>query len=94
MNVAERIRILREKAGYSQNELANRSGVSQSHLRRVELGQSRITVDHLQMICDALGISLRDFFDYTVEQDELSKVVSNLTTKQKQHLLEFLKSLK
>lgn len=94
MNVAERIRILREKAGYSQNELANRSGVSQSHLRRVELGQSRITVDHLQMICDALGISLRDFFDYTAEQDELSKVVSNLTTKQKQHLLEFLKSLK
>lgn len=94
MNVAERIRILREKAGYSQNELANRSGVSQSHLRRVELGQSRIIVDHLQMICDALGISLRDFFDYTAEQDELSKVVSNLTTKQKQHLLEFLKSLK
>ena len=94
MNVAERIRIFREKAGYSQNELANRSGVSQSHLRRVELGQSRITVDHLQMICDALGISLRDFFDYTAEQDELSKVVSNLTTKQKQHLLEFLKSLK
>lgn len=94
MNVAERIRILREKAGYSQNELANRSGVSQSHLRRVELGQSRITVDHLQMICDALGISLRDFFDYTAEQDELSKAVSNLTTKQKQHLLEFLESLK
>ena len=94
MNVAERIRILREKAGYSQNELANRSGVSQSHLRRVELGQSRITVDHLQMICDALGISLRDFFDYTAEQDELSKAVSNLTPKQKQHLIEFLESLK
>ena len=50
MNVSERIRILREKAGYSQNILAELAGISQSHLRRVELGQSRITVDHLQMI--------------------------------------------
>ena len=93
MNVSERIRILREKAGYSQNLLAGLSGISQSHLRRVELGESRITVDHLQMICDALGISLKDFFDYTVEQDELSEAISTLTPKQKQLLTNFLKSL-
>ena len=50
MNISERIRKLREQCGYTQNALAERSGVSQSHLRRVELGQADITVGHLQML--------------------------------------------
>lgn len=93
MNVGKRIEELRKKAGYTQNALAERSGLSQSHVRRVELGQSRITVDHLQMICDTLGISLRDFFDDGIEQDELCRAIASLSTKQKLHLANFLKSL-
>ena len=93
MEVGERIRLLREKAGFSQNELAGRAGVSQTHLRRVELGQSGITIDHLQMVCDALGISLKEFFDFATEQDEFSEATANLSPKQKQLLLAFLKSL-
>ena len=93
MEVGERIRLLREKAGFSQNELAGRAGVSQTHLRRVELGQSGITIDHLQMVCDALGILLKDFFDSGDSQDELWVAIANLTPKQKQLLIAFLKSL-
>ena len=85
--------MLREKAGYSQNELAGIAGVSQSHLRRVELGQADITVDHLQLICDVFGITLKEFFDYTEEQDECSAIIATLSPKQKYLLLEFLKSL-
>lgn len=93
MNVGKRISELREKAGYTQNRLAELSGVSQSHLRRVELAQSRITVDHLEMICDALGVSLKDFFDEGNDNDEFSMAVATLTPKQKMRLLEFIKSL-
>ena len=93
MAIGERIRLLREKKDYSQNRLAELSGISQSHLRRVELGESRISVDHLQMVCDALGVSLKEFFDYTNEQDELISVISTLSPKQKKLLLEILKSL-
>ncbi|MBO5224664.1 MAG: helix-turn-helix transcriptional regulator [Clostridia bacterium] len=93
MNVNERIRTLREKAGYSQNELAGIAGISQTHLRRVELGQAGITVDHLRMVCDALGVTLKDFFDYASEDDEFSQATANLTPHQKQLLLSFLKSL-
>lgn len=93
MTVSERIRILREKADYSQNGLAIRAGISQSHLRRIELGQAGITVDHLQLICDVFDISLKEFFDYTAEQDECSAIIATLTPKQKHLLLEFLKSL-
>ena len=58
MEVGKRIEELREKRGYSQNRLAEWAGVSQTHLRRVELGEADITVGHLRLICDALGISL------------------------------------
>lgn len=93
MNVGERLRLLREKAGFSQNELANRADVSQTHLRRVELGQAGISVDHLQMVCDALGITLKDFFDVAANQNDFLEAIANLTPKQKQLLIAFLKSI-
>ena len=93
MDVGERIRLLRNKAGFSQNELAGRAGVSQTHLRRVELGQAGITVDHLQMVCDALGMTMKEFFDVDENQDDFASAIANLTPKQKQFLMAFLKSL-
>ena len=44
MNISERLSNLRKQCGYTQNGLAERAGVSQTHLRRVELGQADITV--------------------------------------------------
>lgn len=89
MLVGERIRALREHIGYSQNKLAEWAGISQTHLRRVELGEADITVGHLQLICDALGITLRDFFaEILPEEDPLSF----LSPKQKALLWEFCKS--
>lgn len=93
MNIGERIRILREKSGYTQNSLADKAGVSQTHLRRVELGQADITIGHLQLVCDALDISVRDFFNINEEAEELSIAMANLTPKQKRLLIEFLKSI-
>ena len=93
MNIGDRIRILREKSGNSQNSLAEKAGVSQTHLRRVELGQADITVGHLQLICDALEISVKDFFNVNEEAEELSVAMANLTPKQKRLLIEFLKSI-
>ena len=93
MNVGERIKDLRIEGGYTQNSLADKAGVAQTHLRRVELGQADITVGHLQLVCDALGISLKDFFNVSDEIEELAVVMANLTPKQKKLLLEFLKSI-
>ncbi len=93
MKVGERIRALRERAGFNQNKLAEWAGVSQTHLRRVELGQADITVGHLQLICDALGISMKDFFNVSEEKEETAVAMSGLTPRQKSLLIEFLKSL-
>ena len=93
MEVGKRIEELREKRGYSQNRLAEWAGVSETHLRRVELGEADITVGHLRLICDALGISLKDFFSESDETDEITAAVSALSVKQRKLLSEFLKSL-
>ncbi len=93
MNIGDRIKTLREKSGYTQNALAEKASVSQTHLRRVELGQADITVGHLQLVCDALEISVKDFFNFNDEAEELSVALSNLSPKQKKLLIDFLKSL-
>ena len=93
MDVGKRIKQFREQNKYSQNYLADIAGISQTHLRRVELGSADITVGHLQLVCDALGISLKDFFNVSEEQEDISSAISNLTPKQRNLLLEFLKSI-
>lgn len=93
MDVSKRLRDLREKCGYTQNGLAERAGVSQTHLRRVELGQADITVSHLQLLCDAMSITLKEFFEEVTETDEIAVAFSKLSPKQKKLLLAFLESL-
>ena len=93
MNVGKRLVSLREKCGLTQNGLAERAGVSQTHLRRVELGQADITVGHLQLLCDAMSISIQEFFEEESRSDEVAVAFSKLSPKQKTLLLTFLESL-
>lgn len=93
MDVNKRIISLRERCGLTQNGLAERAGVSQTHLRRVELGEADITVGHLQLLCDAMSISLQEFFEEATNSDEISVALSKLSPKQKSLLLTFLESL-
>ena len=93
MDVGKRIISLRERCGLTQNGLAERSGVSQTHLRRVELGQADITIGHLQLLCDAMCISLQDFFTEESNSDEMAVALSKLSPKQKALLLKFIDSL-
>ena len=93
MDVSKRLAALRKQCGYTQNGLAERAGVSQSHLRRVELGESDITIGHLQLLCDAMNITLKEFFDDATSEDELAVALSRLSPKQRQRLLSFMESL-
>ena len=93
MDVSKRIIHLREKCGLTQNGLAERAGVSQTHLRRVELGQADITIGHLQLLCDAMSISMQEFFEEESEVDDIAAAFAKLSPKQKTLLLTFLESL-
>ncbi len=58
--VGERIRQERERAGYSQRQLAERSMLSQPTLNRIELGsRPRVTLVEIDRIASALDIPVR-----------------------------------
>lgn len=97
MEVGKRITYFRTKKGYSVNRLANLSGISQSYLRDVELGNKNPTVEILSYLCDALHITLCDFFnDQTQDRLDSSPLLSRiyqLTPAQQEAFLKLLDSL-
>ncbi|MGN1478336.1 MAG: helix-turn-helix domain-containing protein [Acutalibacteraceae bacterium] len=92
MDVGKRIVDLRLKKDLSTNKLANLAGISQSYLRDIELGKKQPTVEYLGYICDALKISLKDFFDEEKDK-ELEKSIFKLTEIQQSKLMDFLNTL-
>lgn len=97
MDVGKRIAQLREARGWTTNRLANMCGLSQSFLRAVELGEKGISVENLQVVCDALQISLQQFFAVPEgdiqQEDRLLIQIGKLTDSQRKALTDFLEAL-
>ena len=56
--LGERIRNYRRKKGWSQEELANVSGLHRTYVGSVERGEKNLTLSTLQTIAKTLGISI------------------------------------
>ena len=95
MKVGERITELRNLRGITVNKLANLAGVSQSHLRDIELGIKNPTIETLSYICDGLRISISGFFD--IEKNDISPFlmssIKHLNEEQQKLLSDFLESI-
>lgn len=59
INVGETIADARKRKGLSQKQLAERAGISQSHLARIELGTMCPTIRTAERILLELGLELR-----------------------------------
>lgn len=94
MDVGKRIIYLREKKNYTTNKLANLAGISQSHLREIELGKRSPTIETLSYFCDALGIDLAEFFDDDSKINPFLIVsLKQLSDEQQQSLAEILNTV-
>ena len=58
-DIAMQVIQLREKAGLTQAQLAERCGVDQADISRIERGSTSPTTKTLQRIADALGAEVR-----------------------------------
>lgn len=99
IDIASRLKFLREKRGMSIYRLAREAKVSQSFLSAIEAGQKVPTVTTLQKICEALGISLAEFFtDKPIQVPNYLRPLLDesrcLKPEQIKKLTEFLASLK
>lgn len=62
MDIGKRLKELMDTIGITPTELHQRSGVSRSMADDVIKGKKAPTVDTIQKWCDALGVTLKDFF--------------------------------
>jgi transcriptional regulator with XRE-family HTH domain len=54
VSVGESVRIIRELQGYSQNELARRTGISQATISAIENDRVRLGVERAKILAQAL----------------------------------------
>jgi len=59
-----RLQILRERNGWSQRELAKRSGVTNSVISTIEQGRVSPSISSLEKILSGFPVSLREFFAF------------------------------
>jgi transcriptional regulator with XRE-family HTH domain len=87
-----KIKSFRKIMGISQMELAGIVGISYQQIQKYEKGISRISVDRLKQIADALGVPITEFFaseDYKVS--ETPAAYSTMTDDELQLLLHYRK---
>ena len=90
--IGKKIKTLREERDWTQGKLATKAGISPSYIPDLENGKKCPSVEILNEICFAFGISLADFFSEK-KKDNLVDKLSSLNENQKQLLNEFLNSL-
>ena len=77
---ANRLRLLRQARGYSQQKLADIANVEQSTIKRIELRQLAPTLDLLISLSRALALEVRDLVDdpaITHSDPEVSPAVAS-----------------
>ncbi len=100
MNIMERIDELCKQRNISKYRLSQITGISQSAFSKMARQQSSLSLETIQRICDALGISLAQFFsesekypDLTLSQIQLLDSWNLLDEKKRAYALLMIKNL-
>ena len=70
--VGKRVRYLRNIKGLRQKDLADQAGVNFQQINKYESAEDRISASRLYMICEALDITLVDFFAGLYEEESMA----------------------
>ena len=84
MTIGENIRIARKKSGLTQEELAERLGITFKAVSGWENGKYQPTIETLNKLLSPMGITLAEFFnengDVSVLTDREKEVVASFRT--------------
>src|ERR1043165_7614182 len=77
--VGRKIRQLRRQRKLTQVELAEKIGIHQSDLSRMEQGEYKVGLDTLLKILQCFDLSIGDFFDETARADNMVETYRSLS---------------
>jgi len=79
MNIHDKIRIIRQSKGYTQQFVADKLNIDTINYGRIERGQSKFTVDRLLDLCKILETSPAILFSETFdEKDNTQKILEQI----------------
>lgn len=100
IDVLERVTYYRTQKGWSEYQLAEKSGLTQSTISSWYRKNMIPSILSLEKICNAFGITLSQFFStedddfsLTILEKELLAEANRLTEQQKTALIQFFKTL-
>ncbi|MED0760497.1 helix-turn-helix transcriptional regulator [Aneurinibacillus thermoaerophilus] len=98
MDIGQRVKDLRTLKGMKVVELAKKAHISQPYLSDIEKGRTTPSIDKLTSICEALDVTLGEFFGYTPNLPpdllQLIETAKKLTPEERKALTTFLQTLK
>ncbi|MDO5437401.1 MAG: helix-turn-helix transcriptional regulator [bacterium] len=84
-NFGKRVRELRLQSGLTQEELAEKIGISPKSLSQIELGGNFVSADTLELICSTLNISPDILFNFNkidaTKEDLVEEIVDTIKDK-------------
>ena len=72
--IGNRIAALRKKAGLTQEQLADRAGLQRTHDGRIEAGRYAVTLEVVQAIAQALGMTVANIDPRLEGLDQLKQL--------------------
>ena len=104
MNLASNVKTLRKKKGWSQTDLADKTGTTLSHINKIETGKYKPSFEALVALAKALEVSLDDLV-YGQAADlemihlenattlQLARMIDNLNTKERDAIIVMLENI-
>lgn len=98
--IGQRIRHFRKSLGLSQEELAERTGISVTHMSHIETGNTKLSLAVLVHMADALGVSTDELlFDTPQNQRQIGEeriraVLESCTPREAKIIAEIVESAK
>lgn len=102
--VGERVRSYRIQGGYTQANLAERSGLHHTFIGQIERGEKNVTIESIAKIASALNITLEELFkniviindearDINPIPSECYNLINNLSKSEQIAIYEILKKI-
>ncbi len=98
--ISNNIKSLREKKGFTQEQLAEAADLSVSHLSKVESGQRRIGMKAYLTVLKALDVDEEDFVALTADEEKenyfrrFQEIMKDCSEAEQKFLIDSLQTLK
>ncbi len=97
--IAAILKQARKKKGLKQSQLAEKIGISEKHLSKIETGKNYPALDNFLKMLEVLELSFKDFGiedigDVSFEKQKLYKIINSSSKEQLAAYLDVIEALK